>query len=163
MKDIRILEEAMERAKDDEGKLALMDLIADNLTEFSVLVAVPGKEDLPIPGLPLFTREKFMEELPETKVQRMTLQEAFEEAICLPGCEGVVLNITNQPAPGMSIGGDRFGNYEGQLPKAKGRRWTECDINTLGARSRGAERIIFSNDGLIYYTSTHYQKFERLY
>ena len=66
MKDIRILEEAMERAKDDEGKLALMDLIADNLTEFSVLVAVPGKEDLPIPGLPLFTREKFMEELPET-------------------------------------------------------------------------------------------------
>ena len=105
MKDIRILEEAMERAKDDEGKLALMDLIADNLTEFSVLVAVPGKEDLPIPGLPLFTREKFMEELPETKVQRMTLQEAFEEAICLPGCEGVVLNITNQPAPGMSIDG----------------------------------------------------------
>ena len=65
--------------------------------------------------------------------------------------------------PGMCIGGDYFGNYEEQLPKAKGRRWTECDINTLGARARGAERIIFSNDGLIYYTPDHYESFELLY
>lgn len=65
--------------------------------------------------------------------------------------------------PGMCIGGDYFGNYEGQLPKAKGRKWTECDINTLGARSRGAERIVFSNDGLIYYTPDHYETFEQLY
>ena len=65
--------------------------------------------------------------------------------------------------PGMCIGGDYFGNYEGQLPKANGRKWTECDINTLGARSRGAERIVFSNDGLIYYTPDHYETFELLY
>ena len=65
--------------------------------------------------------------------------------------------------PGMCIGGSRFGNYEGQLPSAKGRRWTECDVNTLGARSRGAERIVFSNDGLIYYTPDHYESFELLY
>ena len=65
--------------------------------------------------------------------------------------------------PGMCIGGSYFGNYEGQLPKAKGRKWTECDINTLGAKSRGAERIVFSNDGLIYYTSDHYESFELLY
>ena len=65
--------------------------------------------------------------------------------------------------PGMCIGGDRFGNYEGLLPKAKGRQWTECDINTLGAKSRGAERIVFSNDGLIYYTPDHYASFELLY
>ncbi len=65
--------------------------------------------------------------------------------------------------PGMCIGGDRFGNYEGLLPKANGRKWTECDINTLGAKSRGAERIVFSNDGLIYYTSDHYESFELLY
>ena len=65
-------------------------------------------------------------------------------------------------APGKCIGGDRFGNYEGKLPKAKGRTWTECDINTLGRRSRGAERIIFSNDGLIYYTGDHYESFELL-
>ena len=65
--------------------------------------------------------------------------------------------------PGMCIGGDYFGNYEGQLPKAKGRKWTECDINTLGAKSRGAERIVFSNDGLIYYSPDHYESFELLY
>ena len=65
--------------------------------------------------------------------------------------------------PGMSIGGDRFGNYEGKLPKAKGRKWTECDLNTLGARTRGAERLILSNDGLIYYTPDHYESFELLY
>ena len=65
--------------------------------------------------------------------------------------------------PGMCIGGNRFGNYEGLLPEAKGRKWTECDINTLGAKSRGSERIVFSNDGLIYYTSDHYESFELLY
>ena len=65
--------------------------------------------------------------------------------------------------PGKCIGGDRFGNREGLLPSAKGRVWTECDINTLGARSRGAERLVFSNDGLIYYTGDHYESFELLY
>ena len=66
-------------------------------------------------------------------------------------------------APGKCIGGSYFGNYEGLLPKAKGRSWTECDIDTLGADKRGAKRIIFSNDGLIYYTEDHYESFELLY
>ena len=66
-------------------------------------------------------------------------------------------------ADGMCIGGDRFGNYEGILPDAKGRTWTECDIDTLHAKSRGAKRIVFSNDGLIYYTDDHYESFELLY
>ena len=65
--------------------------------------------------------------------------------------------------PGKCIGGDRFGNREGLLPSAKGRVWTECDINTLGKKSRGAERMVFSNDGLIYYTGDHYESFELLY
>ena len=65
--------------------------------------------------------------------------------------------------PGKCIGGDRFGNREGLLPSAKGRIWTECDINTLGKKSRGAERLVFSNDGLIYYTGDHYESFELLY
>ena len=66
-------------------------------------------------------------------------------------------------APGMCIGGSRFGNYEGLLPEAKGRSYTECDIDTLGEKSRGAKRIVFSNDGLIYYTDDHYESFELLY
>ena len=65
--------------------------------------------------------------------------------------------------PGKCIGGSRFGNYEGLLPDRDGRRWTECDIGTLGRSSRGAERIVFSNDGLIYYTGDHYETFELLY
>ena len=66
-------------------------------------------------------------------------------------------------APGKCIGGDWFGNYEGLLPTAKGREYHECDIDTLGARRRGVKRIIFSNDGLIYYTEDHYETFTLLY
>ena len=66
-------------------------------------------------------------------------------------------------APGKCIGGSRFGNYEGALPDAPGRKYTECDIDTLGASGRGAKRIVFSNDGLVYYTEDHYQTFTLLY
>lgn len=65
--------------------------------------------------------------------------------------------------PGCSIGGDSFGNREGNLPTKKGRKYTECDIDTKGKKSRGAKRIVFSNDGLIYYTEDHYETFELLY
>ena len=66
-------------------------------------------------------------------------------------------------APGCSIGGDKFGNREGILPKASGRQYYECDIDTDGRSSRGAKRIVFSNDGLIYYTDDHYENFTLLY
>lgn len=66
-------------------------------------------------------------------------------------------------APGKCIGGDKFGNYEGLLPKDGGRTYKECDIDTLGADSRGAKRIVYSNDGLIYYTEDHYESFILLY
>ena len=65
-------------------------------------------------------------------------------------------------APGMSIGGDRFGNREGLLPGAAGRKYYECDIDFDGSY-RGAKRIIFSDDGLIYYTDDHYESFQLLY
>ena len=66
-------------------------------------------------------------------------------------------------APGKCIGGSRFGNYEETLPEKDGRTYTECDIDTLGASKRGGKRIVFSNDGLIYYTEDHYETFELLY
>ena len=65
-------------------------------------------------------------------------------------------------APGMSIGGDYFGNYEGILPESNDRDYYECDIDFDGSY-RGAKRIVFSNDGLIYYTEDHYETFELLY
>ena len=64
---------------------------------------------------------------------------------------------------GAAIGGDRFSNYQGLLPKAKGRTYTECDIDTKGRNSRGAKRIVFSNDGLIFYTDDHYESFTQIY
>lgn len=66
-------------------------------------------------------------------------------------------------APGKAIGGDTFQNREGLLPKKSGRTYKECDIDTLGKSSRGAKRIVFSNDGLVYYTDDHYKSFTLLY
>ena len=66
-------------------------------------------------------------------------------------------------ANGKCIGGDRFGNNEGILPEARGRQYYECDIGTLHKDSRGAKRIVFSDDGLIYYTEDHYESFDLLY
>ena len=63
-------------------------------------------------------------------------------------------------AKGKCIGGDHFGNYEGILPSGN---YHECDIDTLGRKSRGAKRIIYSDDGRIYYTEDHYETFELLY
>lgn len=64
-------------------------------------------------------------------------------------------------APDKCIGGDYFGNYEGLLPEDDDYR--ECDIGTLGKKSRGAKRIIYSDDGDVYYTEDHYESFTQLY
>lgn len=66
-------------------------------------------------------------------------------------------------APGKCIGGERFGNYEGLLPEKYGRFYIECDIGTMGASSRGAKRIVFSNEGLIYFADDPYESFSLLY
>lgn len=63
-------------------------------------------------------------------------------------------------AYGSSIGGDRYGNYDGQLPK--GERYYEADVNYDGG-FRGEDRIIYTDDGDIWYTTDHYESFERLY
>ncbi len=66
-------------------------------------------------------------------------------------------------AYGRCIGGDRFGNYEGNLPEKSGRQYYECDVDTQHKSSRGSKRIVFSNDGLVYYTGDHYETFALLY
>jgi len=71
-------------------------------------------------------------------------------------------NYVGDVAPGKSIGGDRFGNYEGQLPRKKGRTWYECDANYNG-KKRGAERVLYSSDGLYYYTKDHYRTFTQMF
>ena len=91
-------------------------------------------------------------------------QEPAEEASEEPAQASDQETAAEEPyAPGKCIGGSHFGNYEGILPEKDGRSYTECDIDTLGADKRGAKRIVFSNDGLIYYTEDHYETFELLY
>jgi len=94
----------------------------------------------------------FFEELPENY---LTKKEA--QALGWQSNKGNLWKV----ADGCSIGGDRFGNYEGLLPDQKGRRWTECDIDFDGGY-RGGKRIVFSNDGLIYYTDDHYESFDKI-
>jgi guanyl-specific ribonuclease Sa len=86
----------------------------------------------------------------------MTKAEAREE-----GWEGGALSTV---IPGMCIGGDVFGNFEGILPEIDGRTYYECDIDTLGQESRGEKRLIYSEPDLnIYYTEDHYETFTHLY
>ena len=75
------------------------------------------------------------------------------------GWEGGSVEVYQE---GAAIGGDRFGNREGLLPEASGRSYTECDIDTDGQSSRGAKRLVFSNDGLYFYTEDHYETFDEL-
>ena len=71
-------------------------------------------------------------------------------------------NYVSDVAPGKSIGGDRFGNYEGLLPEKKGRQWYEADCYYTKGK-RNAYRILFSNDGLVYYTDDHYESFTQMF
>ena len=70
-------------------------------------------------------------------------------------------NYVSDVAPGKSIGGDRFGNYEGLLPTKKGRQWYEADCYYTKGK-RNAPRILYSNDGLVYYTDDHYESFTKM-
>lgn len=71
--------------------------------------------------------------------------------------KGNLWDVTDQ----LSIGGDKFGNREGLLPKAPGRQYYECDVNYQGGL-RGPERLVYSNDGLIFYTKDHYETFVQI-
>ena len=71
-------------------------------------------------------------------------------------------NYVSDVAPGMSIGGDYFGNYEGKLPRVQGRKYYEADCwYTEGKRT--ACRIIYSTDGHVWYTEDHYNTFTELF
>ena len=64
-------------------------------------------------------------------------------------------------APGKAIGGDNFTNRERTLPTAKNRKWYEVDVN-YNCGNRGADRIVFSSDGLVFVTYDHYKTFEEI-
>ncbi|MCS3870977.1 hypothetical protein J3D55_003893 [Chryseobacterium ginsenosidimutans] len=60
--------------------------------------------------------------------------------------------------PGKAIGGDTFGNREGNLPNDE--KYFEADVNyTCG--NRNSDRIIFTKNGDVYLTKNHYKSFEK--
>ena len=113
--------------------------------------------DLPVEGNSYYDLENVVlylylyDELPDNY---MTKAEAREL-----GWEG---GSVEKYKEGAAIGGDTFGNREGLLPKEKGRTYTEGDIDTDGEKSRGAKRLVFSSDGLYFYTQDHYESFDEV-
>lgn len=93
------------------------------------------------------------DELPDNYLTKEEARELGWEA-----SEGNLWEVTDE----MLIGGDYFGNREGLLPEEEGRNYFEADVNYEGGY-RGAERLVYSNDGLIYYTDDHYDSFQQLY
>ena len=66
--------------------------------------------------------------------------------------ENIIDNFIN------NIVQDRYLNYDLKLPVSRDRIWYEADINYTGGK-RNRERILYSNDGLIFVTYDHYQTF----
>lgn len=130
--------------------------VADNVQENTQLYTTNIKIEK---GLRYTAREEvaaYIHEFQELPPNFITKKEAQE--LGWNNSEGNLWDVTDR----KSIGGDRFYNREGLLPEADNRQYYECDINYYGGY-RGAERIAYSNDGLIFYTDDHYESFERLY
>ncbi|MCS7268017.1 MAG: ribonuclease domain-containing protein [Geminicoccaceae bacterium] len=64
-------------------------------------------------------------------------------------------------ARGRVLGGDRFGNREKKLPEKRDRKWFEADLDFF-CGSRGPKRLVWSDDGLMYLTTDHYQTFKEV-
>ncbi len=110
-------------------------------------------------GEPYYSAEEvalYLYAFAELPPNYLTKKEAME--LGWVSSQGNLWDVTDR----MCIGGDRFGNRERLLPSARGRVYFECDVNYYGGH-RGGERIVFSSDGLIYYTGNHYEDFELLY
>lgn len=133
------------------------DLHTETITETTALINAESGQYLPLDGF-YTSRDDvalYIYQYGHLPDNFLTKDEAGEI-----GWEGGSLE---QIRPGMRIGGDRFGNYEGLLPAKAGRIYWECDIVSGEVSSRGAQRIVFSNDGLVYYTDDHYASFTLLY
>lgn len=83
----------------------------------------------------------------------------FEEAEAL-GYKSRLGNLQSV-APGKMLTKGIYENWNGHLPVANGRIWYEADIN-YSSGYRGQERILFSNDGLIFVTYDHYHTFSEV-
>lgn len=131
----------------------------------SVVVATPDDHE-PAPSAPAIDEDGTYNSVEEVSLYLYTYGELPDNYITKNDARDLGWtggSVEDYAGDGYAIGGDRFGNKEGLLPAAQGRTYYECDIDTVGDDTRGAERIVYSNDGLIYYTADHYEHFDLLY
>ncbi len=63
----------------------------------------------------------------------------------------------------VSIGGDDYANWDSRLPSFE-TKYYECDIDSLGDKKRGGQRLVYSDDySMIFYTDSHYSFFDPVY
>ena len=124
----------------------------------SETTASPAVTPTPVPEGPIIDPQSIADylfahgELPENFITK-------KEARALGWDSGLDLS---KIAPGKSIGGDYFGNYEGKLPVEKGLTYHEADCYYTRGK-RNAYRIIYSSDGRVWYTEDHYNTFTELF
>lgn len=155
------VEEVKETAKDavTEAMAEAEKIITGEETPVSDGADTVADEETVIYGQPYRDKESvaaYLYAYNELPPNYLTKNEA--EALGWVSSKGNLWDVTDHGC----IGGDRFGNYEGLLPTTKGRKYFECDVDYEGGY-RGSDRIIYSNDGLIYYTGDHYASFTLLY
>ncbi len=130
-------------------------------TEVPVITAA-APTDAPVPAVtpgPLEEAQRIADylfehgELPDTFLRKRDAQALGWNS---------AYNYVSDVAPGRSIGGDYFGNYEQKLPVVQGRKYYEADCFYQGGK-RNAYRIIYSNDGHVWYTGDHYNTFTELF
>ena len=157
----------------DAGAAAEMNITARRKTSAPKTTRTPKPTKTPRPtATPAPTEDPDAEEEPEGPIiEPQAIANYLFKYGCLPDNFitkreaqelGWDRNYLSDVAPGMSIGGDHFGNYEGKLPRIKGRKYYEADCYYVSGR-RGPERIVYSNDGHVWYTEDHYNTFVELF
>lgn len=141
---------ALETARSKKKKATPTPVVTEALTVLPEATATPG----PMDAAQLLADYYFQHgELPDYFITK-------KEAQALGWQNGY--RYVSDAAPGMSIGGDYFGNYEQKLPVVKGRKYYEADCYYQGG-PRNEYRIIYSNDGHVWYTGDHYNTFIELF
>ena len=70
--------------------------------------------------------------------------------------------IPSNFAPGKMYTGGIYRNDNKHLPDKSGRIWHEADINYEQGETRNSQRIVWSDDGLIFVTYDHYETFNEI-
>ena len=91
----------------------------------------------------------YMNRLPDYYVNKETAYEA--------GWKDKYMYLSDA-LPGKMLGGDIYFNDDEKLPTEIGRLWREADVN-YGGGKRNRQRILYSNDGLLFATYDHYHTF----